>query len=81
MPVNTRLVFTPVARAEIVDAQDWYEAEFPGLGVRFRAELDNVIERICSNPRQFPVVFQNARRALLRRFPYAVMFVLDPKTP
>ena len=28
-------------------------------------------------PRQFPVVYQNVRTALLRRFPYALMFVIE----
>jgi hypothetical protein len=36
-----------------------------------------VIERMSANPRQFPVVHKNIRRALLRRFPYALMFVID----
>ncbi len=31
--------FTEAASAELVDAQDWYEAEAPGLGRRFRAEM------------------------------------------
>jgi len=32
---------------------------------------------MSANPRQFPVVHKNIRRALLRRFPYALMFVID----
>jgi plasmid stabilization system protein ParE len=28
-------------------------------------------------PRQFPVIYKNVRRALLRRFPYALMFVIE----
>ena len=53
----------------MIDAQDWYENEAPGLGRRFRAAVDAVIERMSANPRQFPVVHKNIRRALLRRFP------------
>ena len=34
--------FTEAARAELIDAQDWYEAEAPGLGRRFRAEIDGI---------------------------------------
>jgi hypothetical protein len=37
-----------------------------------------VIERMSANPRQFPVICKNVRRALLRRFPYALMFVVEP---
>ena len=32
---------------------------------------------MSANPRQFPVVYKSIRRALLRRFPYALMFVIE----
>ena len=71
------VIFTPRARAELIDAQNWYENESPGLGRRFRAAADAVVQRISDAPRQFPVIYKNVRRALLRRFPYALMFVLE----
>ena len=77
MPVVHRVIFTTPARAELIDAQDWYENEVPGLGRRFRAVVDAVIERMSANPRQFPVIYKNVRRALLSSFPYALMFVLE----
>ena len=55
-------------------ARLWYEAEAVGLGNRFRAELDHVAQRLAANPLQFPPVFADVRRALLRRFPYALFF-------
>ena len=61
------VIFTPAARAELIDAQDWYEAEASGLGRRFRHAIHALAERMSANPRQFPVVFKNVRRALLRR--------------
>lgn len=70
-------VFTQAARAELIEAQDWYEERSPGLGRRFRHEIDVVVERMIANPRQFPVVFQNVRRALARRFPYSIFFVIE----
>ncbi len=71
------VIFTPRARAELIDAQDWYENEAPGLGRLFRAAVDALIMRMSAHPRQFPVVYKNIRRALLRRFPYALMFVIE----
>jgi toxin ParE1/3/4 len=56
------VIFTQAARTELVEAQDWYEAEAAGLG------------------RQFPTVFRNVRRALLRRFPYSLFFVVEDET-
>jgi plasmid stabilization system protein ParE len=71
------VIFTLAARAELIDAQDWYENEAPGLGRRFREAVDAVVERMSAIPRQFPAVHKNIRRALLRRFPCALMLVLD----
>ena len=71
------VIFTPTARAELIDAQDWYENEVLGLGRRFRAAVDALVQSMSLNPRQFPVVYKSIRRALLRRFPYALMFVIE----
>jgi len=73
---SIQVIFTLPARAELIDAQDWCENKAPGLGRRFRVAVDAVIERMSANPRQFPVDQKNIRRALLRRFPYALMFVI-----
>jgi len=72
--------FTQIAREELIEAQDWYEGEAPGLGRRFREAIDALTERMSANPLQFPMVFKNARRALLRRFPYSLFFVIDDDT-
>ena len=71
------VIFTQAARAELIEAQDWYEGEATGLGRRFRQAIDALIERMSDNPRQFPIVFKNVRRALLRRFPYSLFFVVE----
>ena len=71
------VIFTQAARAELIEAQDWYESKAAGLGRRFRQAIDPLIERMGDNPRQFPTVFKNVRRALLRRFPYSLFFVVE----
>jgi len=77
LPVVHPVIFTPRAWVELIDAQDWYENEAPGLGRRFRTAVDAAVERMSTNPSQFPVVYKSVRRALLRRFPYALMFVIE----
>ena len=69
LPLVFSVVFTQAAREELIGAQDWYEGEATGLGHRFRVSIDLLVERMSANPSQFPVVFQNVRRALLRLFP------------
>jgi plasmid stabilization system protein ParE len=75
-----QVLFTPAARAELVDAQDWYEVEAPGLGRRFRTEIDAVVQRMAVNPRQFPLVYKTLHRALVRKFPYALFFSVEDDT-
>jgi plasmid stabilization system protein ParE len=62
---------------ELIEAQDWYEDEAARLGRRFRESINRLVERMSGNPHQFPVVYRNVRRALLRRFPYSLFFVMD----
>ena len=71
------LRFTPAARAELIDAQDWYEGEAPGLGRRFRDEIDRTLQRIAAAPLQFPVVYETVRRSRVKTFPYALFFCID----
>jgi len=71
------VIFTQTARAELIDAQDWYEREATGLGRLFREAIGAITERVSANPQQFPIVLKNVRCALLRRFPYSLLFVVE----
>jgi toxin ParE1/3/4 len=70
-----RMLIRRLAAADIKTARRWYEHERRGAGDEFIQELDRVFARIQLFPLQFPEVRRDARRALLRRFPYAVFFV------
>jgi plasmid stabilization system protein ParE len=61
--------FTEAARAELIDAQDWYEAQAPGLDRRFRAEIDSVVRRMADNPRNSPSSPQLSGVRARRNFP------------
>ena len=64
----------PAARVEMFTAQDWYEREARGLGVRFRGEVDFQVNGIVANPLRFPEILAHVRRARLRRFPHSLFF-------
>jgi hypothetical protein len=57
-----------------------FPGEIFGLGRRFRAEIDSTVQRIAINPRQFPVVFKNLRRARAKKFPYGLFFCIEGDT-
>jgi len=77
LPVGFRVSFTRAARSELIEAQSWYEGERPGLGRALRTEIDTTVARMAANPFQFPPVHRNVRRALVRRFPYMLFFVVE----
>jgi plasmid stabilization system protein ParE len=45
-----------------------------GLGHEFLAAAQTLIDAVAQHPLGYPVVRRNTRRALLRRFPYAIYF-------
>ena len=63
------VIFTPRARAELIDAQDWYEYEVSGLGRRFSAAVDAAVQRISAAPRQFPVIYRTCAAPCFAAFP------------
>ena len=67
-------IVRPAAAADIDDAFLWYEAQQPGLGHEFLTAADTLINAIAEHPLRYPVIGRNTRRALLRRFPYAIYF-------
>jgi plasmid stabilization system protein ParE len=69
-----RCIVRPAAAADIDDAFLWYEAQRPGLGREFLAAADTLANAIAQHPLRYPVVRRNTRRALMRRFPYAMYF-------
>lgn len=69
-----RFVVRPAAAADIDEAFLWYEGQRPGLGNEFLTAAQRVIDVVAEQPRRFPIIRRNTRRALLRRFPYAIYY-------
>ena len=69
--------FLPEAELEILNAFVWYECRRPGLGHEFLGALDAALVEATASPRGFPKVARRTRKALLRRFPYLVLYVVD----
>jgi plasmid stabilization system protein ParE len=72
-----RLLSEPSADLDVEAAFDWYEDERPGLGMEFLGELRAAYNRIAGGPHGYQDLRLGIRRALLRRFPYAVYFAVD----
>ena len=72
--MRPRVVVRKKAARESNEAFLWYEDQQPGLGDRFRSDLERVLDRIADAPAQFPVVERSVRIARLTVFPYTVYF-------
>ena len=72
-----KLVFLTEAGQDIVEAYSWYESQASGLGMDFIRCLEVAILSVERYPLIYPVVHENYRRALVRRFPYAIFFEHD----
>ena len=70
------VVFRPQAERELLDAEQWYEDRNPGLGLQFRAAVDQTVASVSTRPLSFPIVETDKRRALVSRFPYGLYFAL-----
>ncbi|MFY0527390.1 type II toxin-antitoxin system RelE/ParE family toxin [Archangium gephyra] len=65
------------ARADITDAARWYEQQDKGLGAEFLRALDACFSSTQRSPESHARVHPRVRRALLRRFPYGVFYVVE----
>jgi plasmid stabilization system protein ParE len=77
--VTAPLTLRPVARSEIEDAHRWYEEARPGLGEEFLQAVREVLAVIEEAPRRDGVIRGDVRRALLRRFPYSLLYLAEDR--
>ena len=70
-----RVVFTADAENEISQAATWYASRREGLGRQFLYSLETTIEIVSGNPEIYPIILGQARRAVLRRFPYSLIYL------
>jgi len=72
--------FLSSARSELREAVRWYNGKRSGLGREFNEEVKKATESIAQFPDAWPPVSQNARRFLLDRFPYGVIYLVEDNT-
>ncbi len=68
------VAFTPRSSRDVEEAYRWYESERTGLGAEFRDELWRLLELLVETPELGPMVHRELRRALTKRFPFAVYY-------
>ena len=66
--------FHPAAESELAGAVEYYEEREPGLGYDFAVEVYATIDRVVAHPAAWPFVDEGIRRAMVRRFPYGILY-------
>ena len=67
--------FHPEAEAELLDTVAYYEARKAGLGARYLAEFEQVLQQVCTSPHRYRVDYQpDVRRVRMQRFPFTIFY-------
>ena len=74
-----KATFLSPALAEMAEAAQFYESRQVGLGQQFLDAIDRAIEDLEENPRRWPVLKKQIRRRLVGRFPYGILYRIDPQ--
>jgi hypothetical protein len=70
--------FHEAADAELTEAVAYYDGKAPGLGDRLLAEVKAATRYIEQYHEIAPVIDEGVRAKVLVRFPYSLMYVVEP---
>lgn len=65
---------SPEAEADLTEAREWYSHQRKDLDLEFMQSVDEVLALVINYPDSFPVVYRTLRRAVIRRFPFAIFY-------
>jgi plasmid stabilization system protein ParE len=80
-PIKTyQVVLRSDAGEDISEAFQYYEDKAEGLGSEFLSAVEACIASLDQFPTRNALLYKQVRRALLRRFPYGVFYVVEGDT-
>ena len=72
-----KIIIRPEAEDDLKEAFAWYEDKRKGLGYDFLLQIDAGLKFIKRDPKLLPLEYKGARKHLLKRFPYKVIYLID----
>lgn len=72
------LLFHPEAQQEYEEALAWYQVRSVRAAARFEAEVQRLLDLVQLNPESFPAYDDEHRFAVLRRYPYTLVYHVHP---
>ncbi len=74
-----KLRLTTRAQLDIWEVISWYESCEEGLGERFDTKVNNMLFEISKKPTVYSYFNKDFRRAILKHFPYLIIFKVFEK--
>jgi len=71
--MNLPVILSPAADREFDEAAAWYERH-AGLAEKFVDQVQETLDQISRTPELHAAIYQDIRRARIRRFPYRVYY-------
>ncbi len=71
---GARTRFVPAAGQEVEEALDWYLQRSVKAGESFLREFERGLALIAESPRLWPHFEAGARRYVLRKFPFSIVY-------
>jgi plasmid stabilization system protein ParE len=79
MARSKKPVLLPAAERDVKKAYEWYEEQREGLGDVFLERVEECLTSIGRSPKAFQPVAKDARRAIVKQFPYVIFFRIEGK--
>jgi hypothetical protein len=76
---NRLPVLLPFAKRDVKKAYQWYEEQRSGLGEVFLERVEECLRAIVGSPNAFQLFAKNARRAIVKQFPYVIFYRIEAK--
>jgi plasmid stabilization system protein ParE len=77
--MNYRVELLPRARRELLEAWDWYDDKWSGLGDRFMREIEKKLQQIGKTPERYPERMKGFRETAINVFPYLIIYKIQKR--
>jgi plasmid stabilization system protein ParE len=71
------VIVRPEAEDDLKEAFSWYEDKRVGLGHDFLLQVNAGLNFIMRNPEIHPIEYKRARKHIIKRFPYKIIYFIE----
>jgi plasmid stabilization system protein ParE len=77
--MSYKIEFLPRARRELLDAWNWYDDKWSGLGDRFVGEVERKLLQIGKTPERYAERRKGFRETPINVFPYLIIYKVQKR--